>query len=75
MSSRERGAEVDRIARVLVSIWPEAAQALGIGRTKMFELIQAGEIDTVWIGRRRLVPVDELHAFVARRRGKVSLTP
>ena len=53
---------------VLLPIWPDAAQALGIGRTKMFELIHNGDISTVAIGRRRLVPVDELHSFVERRR-------
>jgi excisionase family DNA binding protein len=41
---------------ILCSI-PDAAQALGLGRSKLYELITAGSIETVTIGRRRLVRV------------------
>jgi hypothetical protein len=34
--------------------------ALGIGRSKMAELLATGEIKSVLIGRRRLIPVAEL---------------
>ncbi len=48
---------------------PEAAAAqLGIGRSKLFELIAAGEIETVQIGRSRRVPAESLTAYVARLR-------
>jgi hypothetical protein len=50
--------------RILLPI-ADAARALSIGRTKMFELIASGDVPTVEIGRRKLVPVNELHAFVA----------
>lgn len=53
--------------RVLFTV-EEAARALGIGRTRMFELIQAGSVETVLIGRLRRIPVDALDAFVARLR-------
>jgi excisionase family DNA binding protein len=46
----------------------EAARALGIGRTRMFELIQAGSVETVLIGRLRRIPLDALDAFVSRLR-------
>ena len=42
----------------------EAARVLGIGRTRMFELIQAGSVETVLIGRLRRIPFDALDAFV-----------
>jgi excisionase family DNA binding protein len=42
----------------------EAARALGIGRTRMFELIQAGSVETVLIGRLRRIPFDALDAFI-----------
>ena len=42
----------------------EAARVLGIGRTRMFELIQAGSVETVLIGRLRRIPLDALDAFV-----------
>lgn len=46
----------------------EAAQLLGIGRTKMFELIAEGQIETVQIGRARRVPTQALEDYVARLR-------
>lgn len=38
----------------------EACDAVGLGRTKLYELIGGGEIDTVTVGRRRLVRVPSL---------------
>lgn len=52
--------------RLLVPVWPDAAEMLGIGRTLMKELVASGEIPTVRIGRRRLVRVDDLIAYVER---------
>ena len=46
----------------------DAAQLLAIGRTTMYELIAAGEIELVHIGRCARVPVAELERYVARRR-------
>jgi excisionase family DNA binding protein len=47
---------------------PEAAGALGIGRSLLYELLAAGEIASVSIGRRRLIPADALAAYVERLR-------
>ena len=44
----------------------EAAAALGIGRTYVFQLIKEGNLQTVKAGRRRLVPAKEVHAFLVR---------
>jgi excisionase family DNA binding protein len=41
----------------------EACQATGLGRTKLYELIGAGCLDTTTIGRRRLVLVRSLRAL------------
>ena len=50
---------------------PEAAAAvLGIGRSKRFELIAAGQIETVQIGRSRRIPAEALTQYVDRLRGK-----
>jgi excisionase family DNA binding protein len=46
----------------------EAAGRLGIGRMLMYELIAAGEIESVHVGRLHKVPVDALARFVARCR-------
>jgi len=47
---------------------PQAAQMLGIGKSTLYEIIAAGEIETIKIGRSTLVPTDSLRSFLARRR-------
>ena len=49
--------------RVLLRV-EEAAKALSIGRTTMYELIRSGEVETVTIGARRLVPLKALERYV-----------
>jgi len=46
----------------------DAARLLGIGRTTTYELIAAGELDVVHIGRSARVPTTEIDAFVERLR-------
>ncbi|MCH8616353.1 helix-turn-helix domain-containing protein [Sphingomonas sp. SM33] len=45
----------------------EAAHALGVGRTTIYALIQNGRLATFKIGRRTLIPVESLKAFVGRQ--------
>ncbi len=45
----------------------EAAKVLGIGRSSMFTHILP-ELQTVWIGRKRLVPPAELDRWIAEHR-------
>lgn len=52
-----------RPAPLLVTV-AEAADLLGIGRSKLYELISAGTIRTVCIGRARRVPVASLDEFI-----------
>ena len=49
--------------------WPidQASHRAGIGRTKLYEEIAAGEIKTIKVGRRTLVPESELQAWLARK--------
>ncbi|MHB8827134.1 MAG: excisionase family DNA-binding protein [Acidimicrobiales bacterium] len=42
----------------------DAARLLGVGRTTFFELISQGRIQTVRVGRRRLVVRAGLERFV-----------
>ena len=53
--------------KLLVSI-EEAAAVLGIRRTLLYELLRRGEIESVHVGRRRLIPRQALEDFVKRRR-------
>lgn len=46
----------------------EAARALGIGRSKVYELLQAGVLESVHIGSCRRIPAVALSDLVARLR-------
>ncbi|UTM36624.1 helix-turn-helix domain-containing protein [Rhodococcus pyridinivorans] len=43
-----------------------ACDRLGIGRSKLYELMDAGEIRSVKIGRNRLVPESAIVEFIER---------
>ena len=53
---------------------PEAAQVLAVGRTTMYELIGAGEIGLVRIGRSVRVSIATLEGFVAEREDEARAT-
>lgn len=44
----------------------EACYAMGLGKTKFYELMGDGAIETTRVGRRRLVRVPSLLAFLNR---------
>jgi excisionase family DNA binding protein len=46
----------------------EAARALGIGRSKLYELMQDGILESVHIGACRRIPTDALLALVTALR-------
>ena len=46
----------------------DAARMIGIGRTKLYELIAKGEIETVKIGKATRVTTASLHGLVDRQR-------
>ncbi len=50
----------------------EAAQALGVGRTRVYELMAGGVLTSVKIGASRRVPVDALREYVARLTGEAA---
>lgn len=45
----------------------DAARMIGIGRTKLYELISAGELETVKIGNATRVTTASLYGYVERR--------
>jgi len=49
--------------RLLLRI-PEVAEALGLGRTKVYELIAAGALPTIRVGRAVRVSVTALQKWV-----------
>jgi excisionase family DNA binding protein len=59
---------VDRLACTI----DEACSAIGLGRTKLYELIGEGRVETTSVGRRRLVLVRSLVALIDQRRDGVA---
>jgi excisionase family DNA binding protein len=59
---------------VLVTV-REATHRLAIGRSTLYLLIAAGELEVIHIGRAVRVPVDSITAFIARRRSPERSAP
>jgi len=47
---------------------PIAMRMTGIGRSKLYQLIKAREIETVKIGSSTLIPVESLRRLIERQR-------
>jgi excisionase family DNA binding protein len=45
---------------------PDTCVALALGRSKVYELIASGELVSVKVGRRRLVPASSIADFTAQ---------
>jgi len=63
---RESGPNLARKDVLTIRV-PEAARMLGIGKTKLYELISAREIDVIKVGRATLIVVRSLQRFVERQ--------
>lgn len=48
---------------VLISV-KDAANTLSLGRTKIYELINDGQLETIKLGSRRLVKVASVHRLI-----------
>jgi excisionase family DNA binding protein len=51
--------------RALLTV-EEAAERLHIGRTRMFDLVKSGQIESVQIGRLRRIHPDAIEAYTRR---------
>jgi excisionase family DNA binding protein len=51
--------QTNTIPRLAYSL-NESAHAIGLSRRMLYQLIDSGELRTIKLGRRRLVPRDEL---------------
>jgi len=47
----------------------DAARMIGVGRTKLYELIADGEVETVKLGKSTRVITASLHRLIMRQRG------
>lgn len=53
-------------AKVLLTV-EEVAEAMGLGRTYVYELVMRREIRSIKLGRKRRIPVTALDEFVDRQ--------
>ena len=65
---RPAAGEPDQRPMVRLVTIATAADWLGLSRSKLYELLAAGELPTVRIGRSRRIAVTDLEAFIDRRR-------
>ncbi|WBO21709.1 helix-turn-helix domain-containing protein [Sphingomonas abietis] len=66
-SSADDGPIVSRpVIQPLCVRIPVAAQMLGIGRSKVYHLINGGELETIKLGDAVLITTRSLEAFVSR---------
>jgi len=59
-NERPRGRESPRLLSI-----KQAVFELGIGRSALYELISAGTLKTIKIGRRRLIAREAIEEFIA----------
>ena len=45
----------------------EAARALSLGRSKVYELLASGSLESITIGKSRRIPADALRRWVDRQ--------
>lgn len=53
----------------------ETQRRLRVGRPKLYELIMSGELESVKIGARRLIPDDAIDAYIAKIRAEQADDP
>jgi len=72
IENKQRGTAAG-VAPLLLTI-PQAAATLAVGRTTVYELIGAGDLEAVHIGRSARVPMAALKDYVERQqRGRVTV--
>ncbi len=64
VGSDEAAAPVEGVSVLLYDV-VEAATALNVSRSTVYELLRNGDLDSIKIRRRRLIPRRSLEVFVA----------
>ncbi len=68
MTFESSAASAVTVVEPLLLTIPQAARVLAVGRTTLYELIAAGALETVHIGRSVRVPVAAIRSFVDQQR-------
>jgi hypothetical protein len=53
----------------------EFCRMSGFGRSRVYELIDAGDLESVVIGKRRLIIIDSYRQLIERRKGQAQKLP
>ena len=61
---RKRTTPPPQLSTAISYTIPDACAVTGIGTTKLYELINAGQIRLVKVGRRSLIPASDLRNLV-----------
>jgi len=59
----DRPQEVELMTKLLYDV-QEAVAITSIGRSRIYELMASGELESVKCGKRRLIPAEALELFV-----------
>jgi predicted DNA-binding transcriptional regulator AlpA len=59
---------MDMETDIITATIPEFRRISGISRSRIYELLDAGEIESVHIGARRLVLIDSYRRLIERQR-------
>jgi len=60
-----KSSPINQVDRLAVRV-EEAAEMLGLGRSTVFELLKDGSLASIKVGKRRLIPIQEITAFIGR---------
>ena len=63
-TSSERTPGMETTPTKLLITTEEAASVLGIGRTRMYELLRSGKVRSVTLGRSRRIRPEDLETYV-----------
>jgi hypothetical protein len=61
--------------RIITAPVGEFCRISGIGRTRVYELIAAGDLDSITVGKRRLIVLDSYRRLIERQRGTPAERP
>ena len=69
-SRRQEGDHVDVHEPIAISV-AEAAERIGVSRAALYPLVMSGDIPSIKIGKRRLVPISALRGWVEQHTSPV----
>ena len=67
MPRRSETDAAELTTRRTLSVWPEAGQMLGLGRTTTYEMVRTGKLPVLRFGRRLVVPRAQLAALLREK--------